>query len=284
MIKYASVDHEQITTLREFLFQLKQPSFGLERAYLVEGWSDDVVQGYFNYSMEVAKLLGADATVAQRDLQESLGFEILLARVISFFLPFRAETNVDYFCSKNSLSLNDMYVFSETTSVHVMKNGINYELSDFILGNRIIRNVSNDTVVQLQQPYIDKLNHLLDCLPKRTVINYIIWRLINSVAHKLSEPIREAKRRFYSAYGKISRVRERWLECVDDASEYLSHATNAIYVRRYSDWETLARIESMTDQILEKYKSTIADVWTPFLLRSSSECLYTELHSVFLFR
>ncbi len=49
------------------------------REYLINGLDDDDVISYYNYMVNVAVLLGADRVHAERELNDSLKFEIELA-------------------------------------------------------------------------------------------------------------------------------------------------------------------------------------------------------------
>lgn len=48
----------------------------------MKGFEEDHVKSYFEYMVEVAELLGATRYIAEKELKESLEFEIELAKVI----------------------------------------------------------------------------------------------------------------------------------------------------------------------------------------------------------
>lgn len=62
-------------------FQLDQASLGLRREFLTKGLEDKIVSAYYNYMVDIARLFGADADRAKRELLESLQFEMELANV-----------------------------------------------------------------------------------------------------------------------------------------------------------------------------------------------------------
>ena len=61
------------------VIDIDQASLGMSREYLINGFEDDDVTSYFNYMVSVAVLLGADRATAEKELKESLMFEIELA-------------------------------------------------------------------------------------------------------------------------------------------------------------------------------------------------------------
>jgi membrane metallo-endopeptidase-like protein 1 len=60
---------------------LDQASLGLRREFLTKGFSDKLVNAYYEYMVDIAVLFGADKERAASELKESLSFEIKLANV-----------------------------------------------------------------------------------------------------------------------------------------------------------------------------------------------------------
>lgn len=158
----------------------------------------------------------------------------------------------------------------EVMEMNKFSNNQYHSLSKLILKNGILKFIKNKVIVRVQNPYGLNLIDLIESLPNlRVVINYIIWRAVNSVAYKLSEPVRKAKKKFYSSYGKTSSDVEKWRECVIDAREYFVYGTNALYMSRYSDNQTIRQVEKMTEQIKETFMQSIEKVMNkiiPFVL------------------
>lgn len=61
--------------------QVDQASLGLSREYLNRGFSDKLVQAYYEYMVDIAVLLGAERPRAEVELKDSLEFEMKLANV-----------------------------------------------------------------------------------------------------------------------------------------------------------------------------------------------------------
>ena len=57
-----------------------QASLGQAQTYLVKGLSDRTVAAYYKYMVNVAVLMGAERSVAERELKDSIEFEMELAR------------------------------------------------------------------------------------------------------------------------------------------------------------------------------------------------------------
>lgn len=63
------------------IVQLDQPEFGLRMEFLKEGIEDTNVKAYYDFMVDAAVIFGANKSVAELELLESLKFEIDLAKV-----------------------------------------------------------------------------------------------------------------------------------------------------------------------------------------------------------
>lgn len=64
-------------------FQIDQTSLGLAREFLVKGFDEKLVKSYHNFMVDNAVIFGADKERAEKELKESLEFEMKLASVSS---------------------------------------------------------------------------------------------------------------------------------------------------------------------------------------------------------
>lgn len=72
-----------------FLFQISQDELGLDREYLIDGLDNEIVTAYYEYMVDVAVIFGADRSRAEKEMKDSLEFEMQLANVSSLgFLSF----------------------------------------------------------------------------------------------------------------------------------------------------------------------------------------------------
>lgn len=66
----------------------------MSREYLTKGLSDRIVKAYYEYMVDVAVIYGAERSRAERELLDSLNFEIALAnvRVKSIYLNVKPKS------------------------------------------------------------------------------------------------------------------------------------------------------------------------------------------------
>lgn len=69
-------------------FKLDQPALCLNRELLMRGLNNKSVRAYYEYMVDVAVIYGAEQPRAERELLDSLQFEIALANVNCNYLFF----------------------------------------------------------------------------------------------------------------------------------------------------------------------------------------------------
>lgn len=73
--------------------QIDQPALGLSREYLINGLNSTIVRAYSEYMIDMAVLYGADRARAEKELMDSLNFEIKLANVSDLFILYAKTTS-----------------------------------------------------------------------------------------------------------------------------------------------------------------------------------------------
>merc|ERR1711990_327388 len=64
------------------ILKIDQPKLGLSREYLMEGKEAKSVNAYLNFMVDIAVLLGADQTLAEKDMSEVLDLELQVAEIL----------------------------------------------------------------------------------------------------------------------------------------------------------------------------------------------------------
>lgn len=108
--------------------------------------------------------------------------------------------------------------------------------------------------------FFDKLEKLLSQTSKRTVANYIMWRLIAESVDQMNDKIRDIVREFESTLtGTTVRV-PRWKECVKDMTNSMSLAASAMYVKRHFDDSAKKNAVEMIERIRISFKYLLQKV------------------------
>lgn len=150
------------------MFQLDQASLGLSREYLVKGTDEKIVAAYYRYMVDIAVLFGADRQRASKELQESLDFEIGLAK-ISLPLEERRDAAKLY----NPMKIADLQEKFPSIPWQEYLNTLLKPLS-----------IRQDDIIIVNSPkYLSDLEAILSTTPKRYKIDKLCINNLAPVIH-----------------------------------------------------------------------------------------------------
>ncbi|HVR38351.1 MAG TPA: M13 family metallopeptidase [Thermoanaerobaculia bacterium] len=109
-----------------------------------------------------------------------------------------------------------------------------------------------------QPKFMELLEKELAGTPLADWKTYLKWRVINTSAQYLSDPIVEENFAFYGKYLAGSKeMKPRWKRCVESTDELLGEALGRRYVDRYFPPEAKARMQDMVKNLLAAMGDTI---------------------------
>ncbi|KAL1116405.1 hypothetical protein AAG570_004879 [Ranatra chinensis] len=201
------------------VIDLDQASLGLSREYLIKGMDHKLVKAYYSYMVDIAVLFGADRDRAEKELQESLQFEMALANIS---LPVEERRNATKLY--NPMSITQLQSTYQTIPWR--------EYLSNILPPEVP--LKPDEVVIITVPtYIQELQKILSHTPKRIQANYALWRAAASTVSYLSDEFRDRQLKYATAVSGRTEREARWKECVDVSSSSIGLAVGSLYVRRF---------------------------------------------------
>ena len=80
--------------------------------------------------------------------------------------------------------------------------------------------------------YLEKFGDLIESTPKRTVANYLFWRIADLSVNILSKKLRVIKLKFHQELSGIRNLDEGWKKCVTESVYNLKHAVSAMYTQQ----------------------------------------------------
>ncbi|CAD6244468.1 GSCOCG00013358001-RA-CDS, partial [Cotesia congregata] len=221
----------------------RMPELGLGFLFTSKGLEDKTVKNYRKYMVDVAVLLGADREYAEKELINSFLLEVVL----------------DNSSLQNIIKIGDTYNEMTVTELEVKYPSIPW-LEYF---NKIFQphfNVDKNQKIFVYIPYyLSEFEKTMNTTSKRTLANYMLWRVfIDSVAY-LNDEIREPQIEFTNSLTGQSKETPKSKQCFDNILLYLSHSIGALYVKNYfndaiknNTRELVNHIESQLKVTLEK--------------------------------
>lgn len=228
------------------VIDLDQASLGLSREYLNRGISDRLVTAYYEYMVDISVILGANRDRAQRELKESLEFEMKLANIS---LPQEKRRN-----ATNLYNPMTVKTLQEKYPSIPWLTYINTLLAPHVI-------IGEDEMAIVNVPkYISDLEELLGKTPKRVQANYVMWRVVSASVSYLTEELRKRQLQFATALTGKTERESRWKECADTVSGSLSLAVGAQYIKKYFNEDSKATALEMVNDIRAQFRHILLTV------------------------
>ncbi|PSN53889.1 Membrane metallo-endopeptidase-like 1 [Blattella germanica] len=225
---------------------IDQASLGISREYLSKGFGEKIVDAYYSYLVDIAVILGADRARAEKEIKESVEFEMKLANIS---LPSEERRNVTKLY--NAMTIREMQSTFPTIPWLSYFNSI--------LPQHV--QITEEEVIVVSVPsFVKGLEKLLEQTPKRVLGNYVMSRVAGASVNYLTEELRNRQLKFSTALSGRTERESRWKECIDIVTGGLSIAVGSLYVRKFFKEEAKSNAMEMVGNIREEFMHILKQV------------------------
>jgi len=240
------------------IIDIDQASTGISREYLVKGWNNTIVKAYYSYMVDMAVIFGADKSRAEKEMRDSLNLEIALAE-ISLANEDRRNATALY----NPMSIKDL------------QEKYNYmqwmEYINIILKPTGIQIDENEVIVVSVPSFFEGLEKVLKETPKRTIANYVMWRITGFSSFFLTEPLRKRQLQYSTAISGKQEQEPRWKECADIVTGSLPISVGALYIRKHFQEDSRQSALDMVNGIKAEFEHILKKVeWMDDVTRKAA--------------
>uniref|UniRef100_A0A7G3AIY0 Putative m13 family peptidase n=1 Tax=Lutzomyia longipalpis TaxID=7200 RepID=A0A7G3AIY0_LUTLO len=225
---------------------LDQSALGLSREYLIKGLEDKIVQAYYSYMVDLAVIYGADRPRAEKELNDSLAFEIKLANIS---LPNEKR--------RNATTLYNPMKIEEVQKTYNYIDWLDY--INAILPEKLKVTEKEQIIISVPTFFKD-LEEVLKTTPKRTIANYMMWRVSAFSSFFLTEELRKRQLVYSTAISGKQEQEPRWKECVDMTSGSLPISVGALYVRKHFKEDAKRTALEMVNGIRSEFQKILTTV------------------------
>ena len=206
----------------------------------------------------MAVILGAERSRAERELMDSLNFEMALANIS---LPNEKRRNAT--ALYNPMSVKDFqHKYPYTDWV---------EYFNAILRNTGITIDENEVIIVSVPSFMEALGPLLQNTPKRTIANYVMWRISGFSSFFLTEQLRKRQLQYSTAISGKQEQEPRWKECVDITTGSLPISVGALYIRKHFRQDSKRAALDMVNDIKAVFEDILRKVdWMDEITRKSA--------------
>ncbi|XP_043285392.1 neprilysin-2-like [Venturia canescens] len=205
----------------------------LDSHYFAEGFSNEVVQAYYQYMIDVAVYLGCNETKAKTDLNETLSLEIELYQKV-----FTKHDDPDEFSHYSKV------LYGELAKKYPI-----------IFSNPSKFDANTPVQLEFDEETLDRAIKWLSTKPKRALANWAAWRIVAAKVPYVSSYLSHIDSAFRQIInGKISDT------CVYKTRNSLGLALFALYQRKYISQSSVDDVVAMLGNIKEQFLELVQKV------------------------
>ncbi|XP_052252371.1 neprilysin-4-like isoform X2 [Dreissena polymorpha] len=217
----------------QHIISFSQQEFGMpSREYYLQSRYRTLLEAYITLARDIAIVFGANTLTAEREIRDAVDFEIAIANI-----SLTQEEMRDTYATYNRLTLDKMAVnFTEPGPQDPIQfNWANFTRGVFDLGDGNVTIEDNEPVLIRSVKYFEKVLGLVQRFPKRTIANYMVWRIIQNRARNLNQTFQDIIGEYNKVmYGQNSQE-ARWKSCMGYTILQLGQAVGSLYVRQAFD-------------------------------------------------
>eukprot|EP00090_Calanus_glacialis_P020602 TRINITY_DN3177_c0_g1_i1.p1 TRINITY_DN3177_c0_g1~~TRINITY_DN3177_c0_g1_i1.p1 ORF type:complete len:763 (-),score=121.64 TRINITY_DN3177_c0_g1_i1:74-2362(-) len=229
------------------VIDIDQASLGMSREYLINGFEDDDVTSYYNYMVSVAELLGADRKVAEKELKESLLFEIELAHASK---PREERRNASRLY--NPMMIKDLHEHAPMVPW--------LEYINNILTTDLLQVEETERVILDEPGYLKNLTNLLPKTNNRTIANYMFWRVARSSLGYFTEAARKVQLEYAKNITGTKSQTPRWRQCTGSASGSFASPIGNMYVTKHFNEDAKHAMDEMVRDIRHEFDRILNEI------------------------
>ena len=180
------------------------------------------VRAYYKFMVDMAIIFGAEKARAEKELLDSLRFQITLAKVSFSSIESKSVKHFVHqqICLPNEKRRDANLLYNPFTLVEAQEKWPYLPWVEYI--NALLPKglqVDEKEVIIVSVPkFFDSLGVLLKNTPKRTIANYMMWRIHGFSSFFLTEELRKRQLVYSTAVSGKQEQEPRWKECIDITS------------------------------------------------------------------
>lgn len=203
---------------------------------LITSDQNSIESNYLEYMFKVAVALGAEnSEETKKELNDSL----------QLGLAFNAVSNHKFQKTKflRSANIESLRIYRKMLTW--MKNFDTFKLN------------SPSNMVQYDISDFENIDLLLKKVSKRTIANYVLWRVVDLAVPFLGEEVEGASKYLAESFGLIDKE-QRWKMCTRLTNRFAQLATGSLYIKDFFSEESRLAATKMVEDIKREFQETIS--------------------------
>ncbi|CAB3362237.1 Hypothetical predicted protein [Cloeon dipterum] len=213
---------------------------------------------YAEWIVGTAKILGASAK-REELLEQAKEIVQLESHLAELTAP--SEDRRDAYRMYNSLSVRQLQKWTDTVESQGHKSVLQWaKLLKSVFQETNVEISSGERVLVREMEYILKLEALLQKTPRRTIANYLLWRVVKNLGRDTNAKMRHLSFSFDKIFSGVVEDQHLWVECVSRATSALPFAAGFQYVKKYFDTEAKTSALHMVHHIRKVFIERVGNL------------------------
>ncbi|XP_076451583.1 neprilysin-1-like [Babylonia areolata] len=252
------------------IIQLDQPDLGMPSPdYYLKSEDASFLKVYEKYARDVAILFGADQDTARRQIQDLVELEVKLANIT---IPLEERRDNEKIYNRMTVKKLQEYIpgFDWLRYLQKLFAPVNIEIKE------------TEEVVVYAPTYLKDMVDIYHSTDKRTLVNYLIWRIMMNRVINLPRKYRVIKKDYYKTVFGSESERSRWRECVSYVNDNMGNAVGRLFVEKHFDETSKSTALEMIHNIREAFYELIEEAdWmdepTRIVAREKAEAVVEDI-------
>ena len=212
--------------------------------------NEPVVKAYFQYMIDVAVQLGAEENATNAELQKVLEFEMKLANIS---MP---KTDIS-----NTTKIYNPATLAELPISGGLPNSWTiYFRKLFDFGDEKLDIQESEKVIVMDTNFYKNVGSVLQSTDKRTLANYIGWRIAHETIENLGPKARDISQKFLKAKSGVDQKLPQWKICLGKLSSGYGRVVDSMYARFIFNVDSKKQVLDMTHYLRLSFAKILDDV------------------------
>jgi membrane metallo-endopeptidase-like protein 1 len=209
------------------------------------GFNETLVRAYYDYMVKIAKGFGAEEEAAHKEMRDVIELDIAITRITVPSEKRRNSSLEDNPYTIKQLEKEFPYV-PWLTYINVMLQPVKIMTYD-------------DYITVTLPQYFKDLEKVIRGTPKRTMANYMYWKVVKGLITYLTDDMRRLQLGFSKVLSGRSERDARWKECILKPKR-IYIASGALYVRHFFKKEAKNTMLEIVNNIQEQFREVLQTV------------------------
>lgn len=242
------------------ILQVDQAGLTLSRTNYLKNMSDPKLVAYLKYMTTVGVLLGGQENETRRQMQEVLELEMKLAQI---FVPHENRSQIDEIYNKTNI-MKLQKLCNKINWLDFFKNQFK-DMPNTKIGEK-------EEVVVYATRYLAVLSPVIAKASTGVLNNYMMWRVVASLAPSLSEEFRNAHEDLVKVLTGSKRSEDLWKRCMKETDDAIGMALGSLFIEKTFEGSSKQQATEMIDAIRASFKGGLPDLdWMDDETRRAAE-------------